>query len=492
MRQSCLLKPFLFVFASFQLGLTSRTQYRIQLADHTDAGEAERLDAENLAPAGTKRKLAPLELQSEESWEEELASIQDTIRHGSTSRRSKAWRAVHGVRIGFSWQGSSIENEVGGVARDWVYKKSMNACFALCETMKECIAWSWHKMNQNCYAMSSCKGSIERPGMVSGMKASLDGVWIYNAGERHDPVNFFDHISFEGFYITVEKNGDMVFENADGEHGQIEMVTNSSRNTSQQAMEEWEVKLKGPGDVDAGIVRLRPMIGRIKCQFWLPNDNQFSEFVAEKKEVHFESYDRVKMQEDQVIPASDVWAPGTISKGFESLSLKKGNCGTVDNVYHPLKTGVSFDQDPGKTVWVDDALLIKSDVLKEIDEEQVKGVFKNLAGTLIHAIQDPLTLEVFRDPVIAADGYTYERSAMEQMITHAEESGNAPRSPMTREALSSLKLSPNYAMKSLVSSVIEQVEVGRVAAGRIQKRYRGHRVRRGYTRGARAKHARVS
>merc|ERR1712129_363302 len=100
---------------------------------------------------------------------------------------------------------------------------------------------------------------------------------------------------------------------------------------------------------------------------------------------------------------------------------------------HPCKTGVSFDHDPLKTVWVHDSLLVKSPILKEVSENEVKAVFENLEDALIHAIQDPLTLEVFKDPVIASDGHTYERSAIEQLITNAEESREVPKSPMTRE-----------------------------------------------------------
>lgn len=53
-------------------------------------------------------------------------------------------------------------------------------------------------------------------------------------------------------------------------------------------------------------------------------------------------------------------------------------------------------------------------------------------------LQCPITHDLMSDPVIAADGHTYERAAIEEWLqTNAT-------SPMTNEALPHLDLIPNY------------------------------------------------
>ena len=56
----------------------------------------------------------------------------------------------------------------------------------------------------------------------------------------------------------------------------------------------------------------------------------------------------------------------------------------------------------------------------------------------------PITLELFRDPVLAQDGHTYERQAIVEWI---EKNG---RSPITDQPLSLEHLYPNYAIKKAV------------------------------------------
>ncbi len=58
----------------------------------------------------------------------------------------------------------------------------------------------------------------------------------------------------------------------------------------------------------------------------------------------------------------------------------------------------------------------------------------------------PITQELFRDPVIAADGNTYERNA----IAHWLEAHDT--SPMTGAILANTTLIPNLALRSLIGS----------------------------------------
>ena len=73
-----------------------------------------------------------------------------------------------------------------------------------------------------------------------------------------------------------------------------------------------------------------------------------------------------------------------------------------------------------------------------------------------HDIEDPpyeficpLTCEIFNDPVVAADGHTYERSAIEQWLeTHDP-------SPATGLELVSKQLIPNHSLRSLILELHE-------------------------------------
>ena len=62
-----------------------------------------------------------------------------------------------------------------------------------------------------------------------------------------------------------------------------------------------------------------------------------------------------------------------------------------------------------------------------------------------------ITCEVMSDPVMAADGYTYERVAIEQWLATG-----AGTSPKTNELLENEKLLPNKALKALIADELER------------------------------------
>ena len=72
----------------------------------------------------------------------------------------------------------------------------------------------------------------------------------------------------------------------------------------------------------------------------------------------------------------------------------------------------------------------------------------------------PITYEVMQDPVVASDGHTYERSAIEEVLALPEE---RRKSPLTREPLQA-SLFPNRALKNRMAAheqdVVEAVEKG--------------------------------
>ena len=76
----------------------------------------------------------------------------------------------------------------------------------------------------------------------------------------------------------------------------------------------------------------------------------------------------------------------------------------------------------------------------------------------------PITLSILRDPVIAADGHTYERSEMEKWIAAA---GSRPaRSPKTNEVLSSYQLLPNHALRNTINDFFQKYPLAlRASAG---------------------------
>eukprot|EP00966_Prymnesium_polylepis_P024592 567336-Prymnesium_polylepis.1 len=59
----------------------------------------------------------------------------------------------------------------------------------------------------------------------------------------------------------------------------------------------------------------------------------------------------------------------------------------------------------------------------------------------------PITLHAMRDPVVACDGHTYERSA----LVHAFRKDH-PTSPLTREPIRSALMYRNYALSSIMST----------------------------------------
>lgn len=66
----------------------------------------------------------------------------------------------------------------------------------------------------------------------------------------------------------------------------------------------------------------------------------------------------------------------------------------------------------------------------------------------------PITHRMMRFPVIARDGYTYEREAIERWFS--VNSNNLPRSPMTNIQLQDLELIPNHNLRKLIVDMTEQ------------------------------------
>ena len=62
-----------------------------------------------------------------------------------------------------------------------------------------------------------------------------------------------------------------------------------------------------------------------------------------------------------------------------------------------------------------------------------------------------------KEPVVAADGHTYERCCLEQWLASGKTT-----SPMTGEALEDLKLRPNHNTRSMIVAFLDEArELGR-------------------------------
>jgi len=83
----------------------------------------------------------------------------------------------------------------------------------------------------------------------------------------------------------------------------------------------------------------------------------------------------------------------------------------------------------------------------QAQNDELKAELKAKAETFEEGVQCPITREPMSDPVVAADGHTYEKSAILAWFK------NSLTSPMTREVLKSTDLSPNHTVKSLIAAM---------------------------------------
>ncbi len=67
----------------------------------------------------------------------------------------------------------------------------------------------------------------------------------------------------------------------------------------------------------------------------------------------------------------------------------------------------------------------------------------------MRSFQCPITHEVMRDPVMAADGHSYERAAITRWIGRAVP-GAPTRSPCTNMPLAHARLTPNHSLRAAI------------------------------------------
>jgi len=64
----------------------------------------------------------------------------------------------------------------------------------------------------------------------------------------------------------------------------------------------------------------------------------------------------------------------------------------------------------------------------------------------------PISHQLMRDPVVAADGHSYDRDAIERWIKVRTDAGEQPTSPCTGAALAHTDLLPNHALRNAIQA----------------------------------------
>ncbi|XP_074255733.1 WD repeat, SAM and U-box domain-containing protein 1 isoform X1 [Saimiri boliviensis] len=95
-----------------------------------------------------------------------------------------------------------------------------------------------------------------------------------------------------------------------------------------------------------------------------------------------------------------------------------------------------------------ESLGLRSKVLRKIEELRTR--VKSLSSEIPDEFICPITRELMKDPVIASDGYSYEKEAMENWISTKKRT-----SPMTNLVLPSVVLTPNRTLKMAINRWLE-------------------------------------
>ncbi|XP_011893860.1 PREDICTED: WD repeat, SAM and U-box domain-containing protein 1 isoform X2 [Cercocebus atys] len=95
-----------------------------------------------------------------------------------------------------------------------------------------------------------------------------------------------------------------------------------------------------------------------------------------------------------------------------------------------------------------ESLGLRSKVLRKIEELRTK--VKSLSSGIPDEFVCPITRELMKDPVIASDGYSYEKEAIENWISKKKRT-----SPMTNLVLPSAVLTPNRTLKMAINRWLE-------------------------------------
>ena len=86
----------------------------------------------------------------------------------------------------------------------------------------------------------------------------------------------------------------------------------------------------------------------------------------------------------------------------------------------------------------------------DVDQEKLDETVANMPDTLSAPLMCPITQRVMLDPVVAADGFTYEKTAIVRWLLTKD------KSPLTGKPLRDQPLRRNYNLRALVTPFIEK------------------------------------
>jgi hypothetical protein len=92
--------------------------------------------------------------------------------------------------------------------------------------------------------------------------------------------------------------------------------------------------------------------------------------------------------------------------------------------------------------------------LRRVKDAELRRNAEERVASQTNSFLCPIGCELMRDPVMAADGHTYERVKIEEWIRRKR---RRVTSPKTNERLEHTMLTPNYALKSSIDEAIENV-----------------------------------
>jgi len=117
----------------------------------------------------------------------------------------------------------------------------------------------------------------------------------------------------------------------------------------------------------------------------------------------------------------------------------------LGRLFSQARSGESWDDDWELPHF--DPAPVASSARVELDlgtEEQLRGAWVYDTDSF-NAFLCPITHDIMRDPVVCADGHTYERSAIEHWLQRSR------KSPMTGQILRHSALFPNQALRNLLT-----------------------------------------
>ena len=118
-------------------------------------------------------------------------------------------------------------------------------------------------------------------------------------------------------------------------------------------------------------------------------------------------------------------------------------------------TGSQDDDDDEKENKADDKAKATNNYKKEEEDEEYQAEMDDDDDMVPSHLLCPITLALMRDPVIAADGHTYEHYAIAKVIAGTP-SNRLPRSPMTNEIMDHKILIPALAIRAMSQQFREE------------------------------------